>query len=110
MQKKKRRINPAKKPINTRLWVRIVCYIACPFWCLVQRARTKVDKEVRKIKGPKLILATHQSFMDFPMLLMGVMPKMVNWIVKSNKFTIFSIYTLLLGLTIIGYEVYQKIA
>lgn len=36
--------------------------------------------------------------------------KMVNWIVKSNKFTIFSIYTLLLGLTIIGYEVYQKIA
>lgn len=36
--------------------------------------------------------------------------KMVNWLVKSNKFTIFSIYTLLLGLTIIGYEVYQKIA
>jgi undecaprenyl-diphosphatase len=36
--------------------------------------------------------------------------KMVNWIVKSNKFTMFSIYTLLLGLTIIGYEVYQKIA
>ena len=36
--------------------------------------------------------------------------KMVSWIVKSNKFTIFSIYTLLLGLTIIGYETYQKIA
>jgi len=86
MQKKKRRINPAKKPINTRLWVRIVCYIACPFWCLVQRARTKVDKEVRKIKGPKLILATHQSFIDFPMLLMGVMPRMVNWIVGIDEY------------------------
>lgn len=36
--------------------------------------------------------------------------KMVSWIVKSNKFTIFSIYTLLLGLTIIGYETYQKLA
>lgn len=36
--------------------------------------------------------------------------KMVNWIVKSDKFTIFSIYTLLLGLGIIGYEVFKKIA
>lgn len=36
--------------------------------------------------------------------------KMVSWIVKSNKFTIFSIYTLILGITVIGYEVYQKIA
>lgn len=36
--------------------------------------------------------------------------KMVNWIVKSNKFTIFSIYTLLLGLGIIGYEVFQRVA
>ena len=29
--------------------------------------------------------------------------KMVSWFVKSNKFTIFSIYTLILGLTVIGY-------
>lgn len=36
--------------------------------------------------------------------------KMVNWIVKSDKFTIFSIYTLLLGLGIIGYEVFTRIA
>lgn len=36
--------------------------------------------------------------------------KMVNWIVKSNKFTIFSIYTLILGLVIIGYEVFQRVA
>lgn len=36
--------------------------------------------------------------------------KMVNWIVKSDKFTIFSIYTLILGLGIIGYEVFQKVA
>lgn len=36
--------------------------------------------------------------------------KMVNWIVKSDKFTIFSIYTLLLGLGIIGYEVFKRIA
>ncbi|MCI1269467.1 MAG: undecaprenyl-diphosphate phosphatase [Ruminococcus sp.] len=36
--------------------------------------------------------------------------KMVSWLVKSNKFTIFSIYTLILGLTVIGYELYQRIA
>ncbi|HAP79309.1 MAG TPA: undecaprenyl-diphosphate phosphatase [Ruminococcus sp.] len=36
--------------------------------------------------------------------------KMVNWIVKSDKFTVFSIYTLLLGLGIIGYEVFTRIA
>ncbi len=36
--------------------------------------------------------------------------KMVNWIVKSDKFTVFSIYTLLLGLGIIGYEVFKRIA
>lgn len=36
--------------------------------------------------------------------------KMVNWIVKSDKFTIFSIYTLLLGLGIIGYEFFKRIA
>lgn len=36
--------------------------------------------------------------------------KMVNWIVKSDKFTIFSIYTLLLGLGIIGYEIFKRIA
>ena len=86
MQKKEKRINSAKKPINTRLWVRIVCYLAVPFWCLVQKARTKVDKEVRKIKGPKLILATHQSFMDFPMLLMGIMPKMTNWLIGIDEY------------------------
>lgn len=36
--------------------------------------------------------------------------KMVNWIVKSDKFTIFSIYTLILGLGIIAYELYLKLA
>ena len=34
--------------------------------------------------------------------------KMVNWIVKSDKFTIFSIYTLILGLGIIGYETVSR--
>lgn len=34
--------------------------------------------------------------------------KMVNWIAKSDKFTIFSIYTLILGLGIIGYETVSR--
>lgn len=36
--------------------------------------------------------------------------KMVNWLVKSDKFTIFSIYTFLLGIGIISYEIFQKVA
>jgi len=36
--------------------------------------------------------------------------KMVSWLVKSNKFTIFSIYTFILGIVIIGYELIHKFA
>jgi len=34
--------------------------------------------------------------------------KMVRWIVKSNRFTVFSIYTALLGLTVLSYELFIK--
>jgi undecaprenyl-diphosphatase len=34
--------------------------------------------------------------------------KMVSWLVKTNKFKIFSIYTALLGLTVIGISLFEK--
>lgn len=33
--------------------------------------------------------------------------RMVNWLVKSEKFKIFAVYTLLLGLFVIGYSIYK---
>jgi undecaprenyl-diphosphatase len=34
--------------------------------------------------------------------------KMVSWLVKTNKFKIFSIYTALLGLAVIGISLFEK--
>ena len=33
--------------------------------------------------------------------------RMVSWLVKSEKFKVFAVYTLLLGLFVIGYSIYK---
>ena len=34
---------------------------------------------------------------------------MVNWLVKSDKFKIFAIYTLILGIAVIGIGIFENI-
>ncbi len=36
--------------------------------------------------------------------------KMVNWLVKSDKFKIFAIYTLILGIAVIGIGIFENIS
>ena len=43
-------------------------------------------KEVKKLKGPYLILASHASFMDFPQLVCGLMPKTTGWVMSVEEF------------------------
>lgn len=74
---------PANKP---RWYLKIVEYIAAPFYMLFNNAHVKVDKEVKKIKGPYFILSTHASFMDFPMIVRAIMPRTTGWVMSVEEF------------------------
>jgi len=86
MKREPKRFDMLKKPTNTRLWARLIMWTIAPFWCWFSKARVKTQKEVRKIKGPYLILSTHQSFIDFPMLLTAIYPRMTNWVIAIDEF------------------------
>ncbi len=86
MKREPKRFDMLKKPTNTRLWARLIMWTIAPFWCWFSKARVKTQKEVRKIKGPYLILSTHQSYIDFPMLLTAIYPRMTNWVIAIDEF------------------------
>ncbi len=74
---------PANKP---RWYLKLVEYIAAPFYLLFNNGHVKVDKAVKKIKGPYFILATHASFMDFPQIVRGIMPRTTGWVMSVEEF------------------------
>lgn len=81
-----KRFDMNKKPVKTRLWVRLVLYVASPFYMLFNKARVTRDKAIKKIKGPFITLCTHGSFMDFPMLVRAIRPRMTNWVIAVDEF------------------------
>ena len=75
-----------KKPIKPKWYLKLVEYVAAPFYLWLNKGKVKVQKEVKKIKGPYLILATHASFMDFPQIVRGIMPRTTGWVMSVEEF------------------------
>ncbi|MBQ9734726.1 MAG: hypothetical protein IJV95_02585 [Clostridia bacterium] len=86
MKKLGKRFDMYKKPIKPRWYLKIVEYVAAPFYLLFNNGHVTTDKAVKKLKGPFLILATHASFMDFPQIVKGLMPKTTGWVMSVEEF------------------------
>ena len=86
MKKTPKRFNMNRKPNKPRFYLKLVEYIAAPFFNLFNNVRIKTDKTVRKIKGPYIILSTHASFMDFPMIVQAIMPRTTGWVISVEEF------------------------
>ena len=81
-----KRFDMNQKPIKTRWWLRVAIFIAAPFFLLFNKASVKTSKEVKKIKGPCLILSTHAAFIDFPMVARGIFPRSTGWVISVEEF------------------------
>ena len=88
MDKKKygKRFDINRKPIKPRWYLKIVEYVAGFFYMLFNNGHVKTEKAVKKIKGPFIVLSTHASFMDFPMLISGLFPKTTGWVMSVEEF------------------------
>ncbi len=86
MKRLGKRFDMNKKPIKPKWYLKIVEYVAAPFYLWLNKGKVKVEKQVKKIKGPYLILATHASFMDFPQIVCGIMPRTTGWVMSVEEF------------------------
>ena len=86
MKKVQKRFDMYKKPNKPRWYFKLVIKLVAPFYCLFSNSHTKVDKEVKKIKAPYFILATHHAFLDFPQLAAAIAPKTTNWVIAVDEF------------------------
>ena len=81
-----KRFDMNKKPNKPRWYLKIIEFIGAPFYMWFNKGRVKVDKDVKKLKGPYLILATHASFMDFAQIVVGLMPRSTGWVMSVEEF------------------------
>ncbi len=86
MNKEPKRFNIYKKPNKPKLYLKIVEYVATPFFVLFNKVHVKTDKAVKKLKGPFLVLSTHQSFIDFPQIVKGLFPRNTMWVITVEEF------------------------
>ena len=85
MRKQPKRFDMYREPIKPTWYLKIVEFVAAPFYMLFNKAHVKTEKAVRKIKGPYLILSTHASFMDFAMIVKGIMPRTTGWVMSVEE-------------------------
>lgn len=86
MKQQPKRFDMYRKPNKPRWYLKIVEFVAAPFYMWFNNGHVKTDKAVKKLKGPYLILSTHASFMDFPMAVMGLMPRTTGWVMSVEEF------------------------
>lgn len=86
MKKPAKRFDMGRKPTKPKWYLKLVEYIAGPIYMLLNKGHVKTDKAVKKLKGPYLVLSTHASFMDFPMLVTGLFPKTTGWVMSVEEF------------------------
>ncbi len=86
MKKQPKRFDMYRKPNKPKWYLKIVEYIAGPFYMFFNNGHVKTEKAVKKLKGPYLILASHASFMDFPQLVCGLMPRTTGWVMSVEEF------------------------
>ncbi len=86
MQKQLKRFDMNKKPNKPRLYIRIVEFIVAPLYNLLFNGHIKTDKDVKKLKGPFLVLGSHASFMDFTQISAGLKARPNGWVVSVDEF------------------------
>lgn len=86
MKKLGKRFDMYAKPHKPRLYLKLLEALIVPFFLIGKKIKVKTDKEVKKIKGPFFVLATHQSFTDFPMILKGIRPRNTTWVMSVEEF------------------------
>lgn len=86
MKKEPQRFNMYRKPVKPRWYFKLIEYVVAPFYLLCNNSHVKTEKAVRKLKGPYLILCSHASFMDFPQLVAGLMPRTTGWVMSVEEF------------------------
>lgn len=86
MKKQPKRFDMYRKPNKPRFYLKLVEYLVAPFYMLFSNAHVKTDKAVKELKGPYLILSTHASFIDFPMVVTGIMPRTTGWVMSVEEF------------------------
>ena len=86
MKKFKKRFDMSRKPNKPKGYLKLVEYVAAPVYMLLNKGHVKVDKAVKQLKGPYLILASHASFMDFAQLVCGIMPRTTGWVMSVEEF------------------------
>ena len=53
---------------------------------LYTKLNNKKFKAVKKMKEPYILLSTHASFMDFPMIMKAAMPRNTCWVMSVEEF------------------------
>lgn len=86
MKKQPKRFDMYRKPEKPKFILRMLEFLAGRFYLLLYNGHVKTDKAVKQLKGPYLVLATHASFMDFPMILNGISPKNTGWVMSVEEF------------------------
>ncbi len=86
MNRMPRRFDMNRKPNKPKWYLKLTEFVASPFYMIFCNGHMKADKAVRKLKKPYMILATHQSFMDFPMIVKGIRPKSTGWVISFDEF------------------------
>lgn len=86
MKNQKPRFDMYKKPNKPRWYLKIVENVATPFFTLFGNSHVKTEEEVKQLKGPFIILSTHQSFMDFVQIIKGIYPKNTGWVMSVEEF------------------------
>lgn len=81
-----KRFDMNRKVIKPKWYLKPIEYVGSWYFLLTNKAKVKVDKEVRKLKGPCLILSTHAAFIDFPMIVKAIMPKTTGWVMSVEEY------------------------
>lgn len=85
MSKQPKRFDMYRKANKPKWYLKIVEFVAAPFYMWFNKGHVKTEKAVKKIKGPYLILASHASFMDFAQIVCGLMPRTTGWVMSVEE-------------------------
>ncbi len=86
MKAQQKRFDMYRQPNKPKWYLKIVEYIAAPFYMAFNKGHVKTDKEVKELKEPYIILSSHASFMDFAQLVCGLMPRTTGWVMSVEEF------------------------
>ena len=86
MKKQPKRFDMYRQPNKPKWFLKPVEWVATAYFMLTNNAHVKADKEVKKLKGPYLILSTHAAFIDFPMVVAGMFPRTTGWVMSVEEF------------------------